>query len=269
VIDRLRRVGTHPRLEPKVALVLRALTVRSTGRFIVRELTGRRAAARYRLRGSGLQVVIRHGTGDVVTLGEVFHRPDYEPPPEIARRLAALGPALSVLDLGANIGLFGLFVLSRWPQATLTGYEPDPTNAAVLRRTVAVNGLQDRWTVVEAAAAADDGELPFVTGEAALSHAAQDGEANATVRAEDVLPRLARADWLKLDIEGGEWAILGDPRFPEVAPPVVVLEFHPHLAPGPDARAAVLERLEGAGYTVAAVSDGPAGHGMAWAWRAR
>jgi len=264
LVSRLRRIGAHPRLQPAVALVLRGRTTRTPARFVARELLGRRVAARYRLRESAMRVIVRHRTGDVVTLGEVFHRPDYAPPSPVA---AVLGRAPRVLDLGANIGLFGAFVLGRWPSATVTAFEPDPDNADILRRTVALNGLAERWHVEQAAAAAHDGELPFAAGGIALSRI--DAGADARVPARDVLGLLADVDWLKLDIEGGEWAILGDPRLARCAPPVVVLEYHPHLCPAPDPRAAVLDSLRAAGYTdIHELFTRTDGHGMLWAWRA-
>ena len=68
---------------------------------------------------------MRHGTLDVVTLDEVFLARDYEVPPEVSERL---GDAPSVLDLGANAGYFGLFVLGLRPGARITAVEPDPDN---------------------------------------------------------------------------------------------------------------------------------------------
>jgi FkbM family methyltransferase len=262
---RLRRVGAHPALEPATALALRAGTVRGSAGFVARELLRGRGTRAYELRRNGLTAVIRHGTPDVVTLGEVFHRPDYAFPPPVARVLAGR-PAPRVLDLGANIGLFGLFVLGELPAATVEAFEPDPANAAVLRAAIAANGLADRWTAVEAAAGAEDGEVAFDAGHHALSRI--DGTGATRVALIDVLPRVARADLVKLDIEGGEWAILGDPRFEAAPPPTVVLEYHPHLAPaGRPPRVAVEERLRACGYELGDIFHRTDGHGMLWGWR--
>ena len=40
-----------------------------------------------------------------------------------------------------------------------------------------------------------------------------------------------------MDIEGGEWEILGDPRFEELGLTALALEYHPDQAPGADPRA--------------------------------
>jgi FkbM family methyltransferase len=259
----LQRLLERPAVERWVALALRAATVRGSVRFVARELRGRRTIARYRLRSSGRTVFIRHATGDVVTLGEVFDKPDYAPPPPVR---ALLGAAPRILDLGANIGLFGAYALGLWPEAEVIGYEADADNAAVHRRTLEAN--PGRWTLVQAAATARDGTLTFVGGGVALSHAAWEGEEGTVeVVACDVLPKLAGADLVKIDIEGGEWAILGDERFPASAPRAVVLEYHPAGAPGPP-RVAVEARLREAGYELEPIWHRDDGYGMLWAWRA-
>jgi FkbM family methyltransferase len=261
----LQRIGASKRLEPAVALGLRAWCVRGSARFVARELLRSHAICRYHVRASGLPVVIRHGSPDVVTLGEVFHRPDYAPPPEVAALLEHRHRPLRILDLGANVGLFGVFAAGRWPDASVIAVEPDPANLAVLRRCVQEAGRGDAWQVVAAAAAAHDGSVPFEGGGASLSRIAPG--AAGRVPAMDVLARLDDVDLLKMDIEGGEWEILDDPRFVAGPPPITVLEYHPHLCPHADPRAAVEAVFASAGqrtWTIFAREDG---HGMLWAWR--
>ncbi len=48
----------------------------------------------------------------------------------------ALSPDACVLDAGANIGLFSLFVLQQCPQARLYAFEPIPVTFAVLERNL-------------------------------------------------------------------------------------------------------------------------------------
>jgi len=87
------------------------------------------------------------------------------------------------------------------------------------------------------------------------------------VRAEDVFRYAGESDYVKLDIEGAEWAILHDPRFPRLAP-VVALEYHPHMCPTPDPDEHARRALDRAGYRWAdAEFDSPRGHGMIWAWK--
>lgn len=259
----LQRLGASPVLEPAAALALRARCVRESVRFAARELLRSRAVGCYHARSSGLPLLIRHRSADVVTLGEIFHRPDYDPPPQIAALLA--DRPLRILDLGANVGLFGVFAAGRWPQASVIAVEPDPDNLAVLQSCVALADRGEAWQVMAAAAAAHDGTVSFESGGQSLSRITPG--AAGSVPAFDALACLGNVDLLKMDIEGGEWAILDDPRFVAAVPAVTVLEYHPHLCPHPDPRSAVEAVCGRAGlrtHTIFARADG---HGMLWAWR--
>jgi FkbM family methyltransferase len=264
-VHALRRLFGLPWLLPLTALLLRAHTVRPSMPFAARELLNVDGMFLYRLASNGLQVAIRHRTPDVVTLGEVFHDHDYVPDAEVER---LLGDVRTIVDLGANIGLFGAFAAARWPGASIVAFEPDPENIAVHERTIAANGLEDRWTLVPAAAGAQQGEARFAAGRASLSRlAGEDDAVVIDVPVLDVLAAVGKADLLKMDIEGGEWAILGDPRFRRSPPRVVVLEYHPYRCPTDDPRAAAEAALRQAHMTVRSIKQGDGGHGMLWAWR--
>ena len=250
----VRRAGSAARL---------STFVRERARFAASDLLGLPGYRRYRLAGGGRTVLLRHGTIDVWTFVEVFMRRLYEPPPEVAARLARIERPL-VLDLGANIGMFGLDVLTRHPGARVTAYEPDAHNAAVHRRVVELNGDGGGWRLVEAAAGARDGSVRFTTGGETGGHIVQDG-AGVEVPLVDVLGEIAEADLVKMDIEGGEWAILTDPRIGQAT--ALVLEYHPQGCPGEDAAGFARELLAGHGFDVTPVFHDEAGIGMLWATR--
>jgi FkbM family methyltransferase len=255
----LRRVLTHPLVEPFVATVLRASPVRGRARFLVRERSARGETRTYRLRASGAIVHVRHATPDVAALGEVFYEHQYEPPTRVAEALEQATGPLRILDLGANVGFFALFASARWPGSRVVTVEPDPANLELLARTRVANGLD--WEVVEAAATTFDGEVPFAAGAFTVSRIEEGGT---PVRAVDALGLLAAADLAKVDIEGAEWALLTNERFPRSAPRALVLEYHPYLAPpGADAQGLLVE----AGYSVESSLDFSAGHGLLWALR--
>jgi FkbM family methyltransferase len=264
----MRWLAGRPRLLPITALLLRAGTVRESPAFVARAALRREGTFLYRLRENGLLVAIRHGTGDVVTLGEVFHEHDYTPPSEV---LPSLTGIQRIVDLGANVGLFGAFAAGRWPDAGIVAFEPDPANAAVHERTIAANGLQARWTLVRSAAGAGTGRARFLAGDVALSRLAGAEDArdaqSIDVPVEDVLPRLAETDLVKIDIEGGEWAILRDPRFAEAPPRVLVLEYHPRFCGAAEPRSAAESALAAAGLRVQSIWHRADGHGMLWAWQ--
>jgi FkbM family methyltransferase len=257
----LQRLLKAPKVERVAATFLRSTAVRGRVRFVVRELSGRRRTSCYSLRESGLIAVIRHGTPDVVTLDEVFYQHQYEPPSEVSDRL---GAAPQVVDLGANIGLFALFILARHSSARLTAVEADAANAKVLRRTRDLNGLD--WKIVEAVAATKQGSVPFAGGRFSLSRVENRPDLP-HVRAVDAFAYLADADLAKIDIEGSEWELLCSPRLSKEGPRALVLEYHSHLAPDRDSRSTAVRLLEEAGYRTGAPRSTAPGHGIVWAWR--
>jgi FkbM family methyltransferase len=265
----MRSLLKHPRVEPLVSSALRARLVRESVRFFAREVSGRHGVCTYRLRVSGLRVVLEHNSPDVLTLDEVFYQRVYEPPPEVAAVLAGVPAPLRVVDIGANVGLAGVAMRARYPGARITAYEPDPRNAEMHRRAIAANGLAGDWQLHEAAAAATTGRLSFTTGRYTLSGPADPSDADATtVAALDVLPVLQAVDLLKIDAEGSEWELLADPRFARTSAVAIALEYHPEMCPGPDARSTAEGHLRSAGFEVMEVpTKAPAGYGSLWAWR--
>jgi FkbM family methyltransferase len=127
----------------------------------------------------------------------------------------AHGPVRRVLDAGAHVGAATAYLAARYPEAAFACVEPLPANVARLRCTLAENHL--RATIIEAALGATDG-----AGTLSVNH---DGVGNtlggaaevptgrlpvAVVSVPTLLERLGwpTIDVLKLDIEGGEAAVL-------------------------------------------------------------
>jgi FkbM family methyltransferase len=258
------------RLQPllRLSFALRASLVRERLRFAANELRRRPVTGVYRLRGSGVAIALRHHTGDVMVLDEIFSQQEYEPPRELEVALSALPAGPRIVDLGANIGLFGAWALGRFPEATIVAVEADPENAAVHRRTIEANGLDERWRLVEGFAATAPGVIRFAAGHHATSHAAEREEEWLEVPGVDVLPELVAADLVKIDVEGAEWDLLADPRFADTRSRVVVLEYHQEGCPGPDAPARAEQALRAAGLEVVPAGHKPQfGAGLLWAYR--
>jgi FkbM family methyltransferase len=257
------------RVEPllRISFALRASCVAEHARFAANELRPGRRCSRYRLRGSTVQIVLRHHTSDVMVLDEVFAQQEYELPREVEGALQAAKRPLRVVDLGANIGLFGAYILQRFPDAVLRGVEADPANADVHADTVAANPGAD-WTLIQGAAGTSSGRARFAAGSFATSRLAEPGEPALAIERLDVLPLLADGDFLKIDIEGSEWAILADPRWRQTRARAVVLEYHERLCPSPDPASLATEALREAGFKVLPGRDKPVfGAGILWGWR--
>jgi FkbM family methyltransferase len=254
--SRARAVADTAPAQHAIQGVRASRTVTPGHRFAAAQaFTGQRS---YSLRASGYRVTVRHRTRDVAILSEIFAKRSYSPP-------AGCLPTrpFTVLDLGGNIGLFGLFAFSEWPVRSIRSYEPDPENALLLRSVAAPHA---NWDVVEAAVSNQAGTMRFRAGLYSESRAATDGEPATQVRMVDVFAE-PRADLVKMDIEGGEWPILHDPRLPGLAD-VIVLEWHKGGCRTRDPHATARQLLADAGYT--RQHDAVHEHefnGLLWAWK--
>lgn len=245
----------------------RARLVKSRAAFFWAEVFRPAGARRYELADGPEQVLIRHrNREDSFVLSEIFEgKSTYEIPAGV--RVALGGEIRTILDLGGNIGLASIWFARAFPGARFTIIEADPTNADLLEQVLALNNLSGRATVICAAAAVQAGTLEFVGGLGGRSHAAH-GEQAATTRVPmiDVIPLLVDVDLLKMDIEGGEWPILSDPRLAQTSLRALCLEYHPLYCPSADPTATVRRLLDDAGFRIVELRD--YGHsGIVWAVR--
>ncbi|MXX72453.1 MAG: FkbM family methyltransferase [Gemmatimonadetes bacterium] len=138
------------------------------------------------------------------------------------RRIARwIRPGFTFVDVGANVGAYSFWILSRIDgTGRVVTVEPNPDLARQLRYNVHVNGVQDRMRAVQAAvgAARGRGLLAVETrnsGEGRLvgTGEATDGTPTVPVRVvtlADIVEEagLDRIDCLKVDVEGGEADVL-------------------------------------------------------------
>jgi len=135
---------------------------------------------------------------------EVFDRQIY--------RFRSAKSAPVILDCGANIGLSVLYFKRLYPEAKIVAFEPDPKVFEVLRRNVAIAGLQD-VRLEQSAVWNCDGELTFMSegADAGRVTAIDEATTRCNVKAVRLLDWLDReVDFLKLDIEGAEYSVIQD-----------------------------------------------------------
>ncbi len=141
------------------------------------------------------------------------------------------GIGLSILDIGANVGSFALWAEMRWPGSTINCYEPNPGTFDYLKRNTAGHPA-----ITAHNAALFPGvraREPFFSrydgdGEAGLASYATDTFRAAVVQPAfevDVIDpaRIAPADIVKIDIEGGEAEVLA--HLDLTGTSLVLLEF--------------------------------------------
>ena len=180
--------------------------------------------------GQGLWLELNPRTGQQYLHGEVE--------PAIQNVLAErLKPGMVFYDLGANIGFFSLLA-ARLVGATgkVFSFEPDPENAARLRRNIARNGFVNA-TVIESGIWSASGNVNFVAadlsspdrgvGKFAVGEGAIPGTPTPCVALDDFVRSAPAPDAIKCDIEGAEIeAFRGATSLLEARHPLILCEMH-------------------------------------------
>lgn len=172
----------------------------------------------------------------------------------MARRVR---PGMAVVDVGANHGYYTLLFACLVGEAgRVAAIEPHPQVAALLRRSVAVNGFADRVRVVQQAAAEVDGRKVLLGSTASepknaslLPRGSEPGEGRFKVRlarVDTLLAEWPRVDFIKVDVEGAEEvAIAGMMEVLRRDRPQLVLEFNAGRCSSPSNLLEALEVIYG------------------------
>lgn len=194
------------------------LDVPSRAKYVVWRALGGKGSVDLRLR-SGLYLQFRSARAtDYGVAWDIFLRGCYSCP-------EPLSAVRRIVDLGANVGYSCLFWCKQFPEAHVTAFEPHPAHLAAISRHLSINGFEHRVEVIGAAADVENGTAQLRDG--GSSSAISEGPADFTVQKRDIFETLdGQIDILKIDIEGGEYKLLGDPRFERVNARTIVLEWH-------------------------------------------
>lgn len=172
-----------------------------------------------------------------------------------------------VLDVGANIGMFSLYVFSRAPGAVVHSYEPCSATFEILRQNRQLNPDRD-WHVHHAALWSRDGTVAFQNKEFSTSgrvSAAVGDEWIQSVSLRSVLTGLSdrSVDVLKIDVEGAEEGVLSTHAECLKHIHCLIVEVHPALC----SEANVVRTLEAAFPHVRTLTDRVSGKPMYLATR--
>ena len=167
----------------------------------------------------------------------------------------------TIVDAGANIGVFSVWAARKLPRATIIAIEPHPETFARLRHNIHANQLESRVQVTQMALSAQtvDREMP-AAGESqrrALFPQDQSGTGEIvrvpSITLEELMDRhqLSTIDLLKMDIEGSEWEVL-------LSTPASVLqrirrmqfEYHEVNARFGYSKAGLFKHLTNAGFVI-------------------
>ena len=233
-------------------------------RYLVWRATKLPTAPVFRLATGERLSVRRAPAADLDTAYEVFVSEVYRSPRPIARESVR-----RVVDLGANVGFSVAYFLRQFPHAHVDAFEPHPEHLRLLRANLARNGTSARVTVHAAAAGTRAGEAFLTDAETVSSVSARGGAGSLPVRVEDFYEAVGKApiDLLKMDIEGGEYELLADPRFDALPARSIVLEWHKSAA-HPDGRRWCERRFAQAGFECVPIEDPVrTENGFLWGYR--
>lgn len=123
----------------------------------------------------------------------------------------------TVIDIGAHIGAFSLYVAHQSPQAHVFAYEPDPVTESFLRKNIDQNNLQNRIKSTKAAVGGSEGTgtlhvLPNRSETNSMFRSLEGSHAVTvrTVTLKNIFDehKIDRCDVLKMNAEGVEYDIL-------------------------------------------------------------
>lgn len=206
---------------------------------------------RFRVNGRTIALAMREGDVDDYRIAGELVRGPYAVP-DFAPR--------TIVDGGANIGMFALFAGAHFPQAKITCYEPGDANYELLTRNLAANGSKAEprklgvWS-----------RRTTLYFHPATSYAGYVDEQPSEHPIPCELPEIGEDCWLKLDVEGGEYEVLPALIAAGRLPRWIDMEVHDYARRG---GRKLLDLLSANGYTVDAGGGGEdAGLKVVTAWR--
>jgi FkbM family methyltransferase len=140
---------------------------------------------------------------------------------EIFRYARRANPKV-IVDIGANLGMFSKLCSLLFPEAAIYAYEPNPGALKWLRQ----NAEGTRIQVIPCAVGQISGLVKLDTScDSTIGQITEDGDLEVQCVAASEVAAGDQIDFLKMDCEGSEWAILQDPTLLGRAKEAC-LEFH-------------------------------------------
>ena len=137
-----------------------------------------------------------------------------------------------VVDIGANIGFFSLYVAMRWPDAKVFAFEPAPENVALIEQNIRLSKVS-RVILCPLAVTDTVGQVNLFLKKESGWHSLSGSSNDATIQVNTTtLPAIVKEadqtiDLLKMDCEGAEYAVLaGQAQVLAQSVRFVAMEYH-------------------------------------------
>jgi FkbM family methyltransferase len=178
-----------------------------------------------RLRGD-VRIRYRLNKGDLHSVREIWFENDYYLP-------FTNSPGL-LLDLGANIGMASIWLAQKYSFAQVIAVEPDPTNAALVRQNLELNGINGQ--VLEAAIGPTESMARFEFSEFSnMGRLSEDGTPVKMISVATIIKDfgVSRFALVKIDIEGGEQKLFDSSTEWLATTDAIIIELHPTVVDCP------------------------------------
>lgn len=195
--------------------------IRNWPLYLINYLLRRNRPAEYTLR-DGFRLIDSRGTL-AGTIAVVFVRREY----------GRMQNYRTIVDIGANMGAFGVYAALACPNAKIYCFEPEERNFEVLKRNIAVNSLETRVRAFQLAVASSNRDREMAIGSSPLNSlvvkAAGLSQTVHCTTLREILQQqeLETIDLLKMNCEGVEYEILAgctNSEFERM--PRIRLEYH-------------------------------------------
>lgn len=179
------------------------------------------------------KIYLRKGTSDAPTFHQIFAHREY------GLKMLDIKPK-TIIDAGANIGLFSVFIKNKFPDAKIVAIEPDKDNyQMVLKNTEKYDdisvincGLWNKSTMLKVYDKYNSGKWGMVVEETSDT---SDPQAVWSISIGDIIEKygFTSVDLLKIDIETAEKYLFDESCkswLPKVK--VIAIELHDWIEPG-------------------------------------
>lgn len=162
---------------------------------------------------NGIRYALKTNTNEIVMLDEIWRKRIYDP------FLSYISNGGTVIDIGANNGVFSIKAARYAPNVRVVSYEPFPVNFELLRENIALNNLRHAIFPHQLAVGGQRRKVDFFFHERDLGGGSfrEHGDRNALrktivscITLENIFQEnaITQCDYLKMDCEGAEEEIL-------------------------------------------------------------